>query len=140
MTRPIVSAVIIDDDPVNNLICERVLQCGNFARQIIIHTEVKTALEFFATPQEKESATSQVIFLDLNMPVLNGWDFLREYDQKELHRANRKLYILSSSIYSADLDRARAHPLVNGYISKPLDPGHLSSIAAGSQDFFIKMR
>lgn len=66
-----------------------------------------------------------LILLDLNMPYLNGWQFLEAMEEAKL---NSPVFILTSSILKEDADRAEMHPLVKGYVSKPLEIRHLEAI------------
>ena len=74
-----------------------------------------------------------VIFLDINMPVLSGWDVLNSFKNfTEITKEQFIIYILSSSIASEDKERAANSPLVTGYIEKPLSLGLIQAILNGS--------
>jgi response regulator of citrate/malate metabolism len=66
-----------------------------------------------------------MIFLDINMPKMNGWDFLDAYQQVE---DKVKVYMLSSSINSKDIQKSETYEVVNGFICKPLVVEKLSEI------------
>jgi CheY-like chemotaxis protein len=62
------------------------------------------------------------ILLDINMPIMNGWEFLDEYKRLNLDPLGKsKIYIISSSVFSNDINKARSYPLVKDFISKPLN-------------------
>ena len=68
-----------------------------------------------------------VIFLDINMPVLDGWQFLDQFSSMGLLREFR-LYVVSSSIDPADKYKASSYPVVSGYLTKPIKPAQLQAL------------
>jgi CheY-like chemotaxis protein len=61
------------------------------------------------------------ILLDINMPIMNGWDFLDEYKRLSIDPLGKtKIYIISSSVFSNDINKAKSYNLVKSFISKPL--------------------
>jgi CheY-like chemotaxis protein len=61
------------------------------------------------------------ILLDINMPIMNGWEFLDEYKHQNIDPSGKsKIFIISSSVFSNDISKARSYPLVRNFISKPL--------------------
>jgi len=71
-----------------------------------------------------------VVFLDLNMPIMNGWEFLDKLSKaKNEITMHYKLYILSSTINPDDQKKAKSNPLVSGFLSKPLTKEHLNMFA-----------
>jgi len=62
------------------------------------------------------------ILLDINMPIMNGWEFLDEYTRLNIDPSGKsKVFIISSSVFSNDINKARSYPLVKDFISKPLN-------------------
>ena len=62
------------------------------------------------------------ILLDINMPIMNGWEFLDEFKRLNIDPLGKcKIYIISSSVFSNDINKARSYPLVKDFISKPLN-------------------
>ena len=114
--------IVIDDDEFNNKICSVTLE------KIDKSSNIKTFLspvEGFAHIVTEYSRTdnneSAVLFLDINMPVMNGWEFLDRFEELAPTIKNRiKIYILSSSVDKADMMRAQNDPNVEYYLIKPL--------------------
>ncbi|MDF2158543.1 response regulator [Algoriphagus sp. CAU 1675] len=107
---------LVDDDPINNLINKRLLSKLDISELILEFLEGALALEKIAeVPKEQKI----MIFLDINMPVLNGWEFLDTYLKLFPDRSD-KIVILSSSIDFQDRQRAREYELVSGFLEKPL--------------------
>jgi CheY-like chemotaxis protein len=107
---------LVDDDPINNLINKRLLVKVGITHQIIEFVEGEYALEQI---QNQNSENNILIFLDINMPVLNGWEFLEKYVTNFPHRKD-KIIILSSSIDFQDRQKAKAFDIVSGFLEKPL--------------------
>lgn len=107
---------LVDDDPINNLINRRLLgKMGTWGR---IHEflDGRDALEKI---KKLDPTHSLLIFLDINMPVMNGWEFLEAYLEIYPDRAD-KIVILSSSIDFQDRQKADEYAIVSGFIEKPL--------------------
>lgn len=107
---------LVDDDPINNLINKRLLKKMNFSENIYEFLEAEKALETIAA---LPSTQSIMVFLDINMPVMNGWEFLNEYVSQFENRQD-KIVILSSSIDFQDRQRAMSYDIVSGFLEKPL--------------------
>ncbi len=107
---------LVDDDPINNLINRRLLGKTGISNQIDEFLGGEEALEKI---NELEPDNSLLILLDINMPVLNGWEFLNRYLEIYPDRKD-KIVILSSSIDFQDRQRAEEYQIVSGFLEKPL--------------------
>lgn len=107
---------LVDDDPINNLINRRLLGKTGISDRIEEFLGGADALEKI---NEMNPDESLIIFLDINMPVLNGWEFLNKYLETFSHR-NDKIIILSSSIDFLDRQKANGYAIVSGFLEKPL--------------------
>jgi CheY-like chemotaxis protein len=120
--------LLIDDNEIDNFINERIIATSYFAKNIIVKKSAQDALEFLKeTDNEKD--LPEIIFLDLNMPVMDGFGFLEEFDKlDEKIKKQSKVIVLSSSISPDDIDRASTNPYVFKYLNKPLSDKYLDAI------------
>ena len=119
--------LLIDDDEVTLILCKIIIEMNGFAREIVQAQNGQEGIDFYAEfLKRKQAGASEkppaLIFLDLNMPVMNGWDFLDDFyaNYQGLLPAT-KVVILSSSIDPEDCNRAAKYDIVIDFISKPLD-------------------
>jgi CheY-like chemotaxis protein len=124
------TVLLIDDDEINNMICTKIISKNDFAGNIVACSSARQGLKYLEETQtDSEKVVPSVIFLDINMPVMNGWDFLDQYKQMDsLQGKEIILIMLSSSSSSSDLTRAKSYPQVSDYITKPLTATHLQQI------------
>lgn len=114
--------MVVDDDPLNNMVCKYIILKYDKEAEITLFTDPEKALESihdtFSGAMEK---IDTVIFLDINMPVINGWEFLEAFEKmdEKIHQ-QITIYILSSSIDQGDIEKADKNPFVKGYFPKPL--------------------
>lgn len=125
-----VDIYLIDDDKLVNYLNREMIQA--IAPNSRIHSfELATiAMAYLRKKVEvNEASFPQWIFLDINMPFMDGWEFLEQYAQFPAKFCQEtKLCLLSSSIDKHDLDRAKANPYVFQYLIKPLSDEHLLGI------------
>jgi two-component SAPR family response regulator len=114
--------IIIDDDEVNNMLCQIIIKhaTGNSNVETFIYP--KEGLNYikntYAQAQEKMDT---ILFLDINMPEMDGWEFLERYDElAEDIKSQLRIIIISSSVNEEDKRRATENKYVVNYIVKPL--------------------
>lgn len=123
------SACIIDDDDIFIYGTRRIMQEVRFCEDIIVFKNGKEAIDGMQNYLIEGKSLPDIIFLDINMPVMNGWDFLEEFTKiPNLNKGKVLLYVVSSSIDPSDLQRAKEFELVNNYILKPILPKQLHEI------------
>jgi CheY-like chemotaxis protein len=118
-----VSVLLIDDDEINNFISIKLIKKAMLNTEIMACLNGKFAIEQLADIQRKDPAKMpDYILLDINMPIMNGWEFLDEYKRLNIDpQGKSKIYIISSSVFSNDINKAKSYPLVKDFISKPLN-------------------
>ncbi|GAA4498817.1 response regulator [Hymenobacter ginsengisoli] len=120
---------LIDDDHLAIFLARHLLQSEGFSNTICAFQSAEEALAELLT-HEREGLP-RVIFLDLNMPVMNGWQFLEALTpHADELRGHCHIYILTSSLALADLEKSKHYQLVDGLIHKPLDRSELRAIRA----------
>ncbi len=124
--------MLIDDDDVTLMICKLRLKKSKFCEEVITSENGQEAVQYFEEQlklAEKDRQIPELIFLDINMPVMNGWDFMEEFEKKYTHIFNNiRIDILSSSVDPKDEDKAAQHPLIMGFIMKPLTNDNLNEL------------
>jgi CheY-like chemotaxis protein len=122
--------MLVDDDPDDIFLHTREIKKAELAVQIIVKENAKQALEYLKE-QENSSDGSypDVIFLDINMPAIDGWEFLEKYSKLDNAFQERvKVFMLSTSSNPADKLRAKQWKFVYDYIEKPLTKNTLEDI------------
>jgi CheY-like chemotaxis protein len=127
---------LIDDDELANYVNESIIRSQHFTNTIVVFTTVDEALAALqAAVQQAENAFPDLIFLDMDLPGLDGWDFLEVFKMLPIERKRKcLLYMLSSSIEEADAERAQQYEEVNQFISKPLTANALQRIKSNVSD------
>lgn len=118
---PIGSVMLVDDNDTDNFIHKRVIELTGFATNIIVKNSGKSALEFLELNKNNIENLPDIIFLDINMPIVDGFVFLFEYENYPDEVKNKcKIVILSSSDSKRDIDRIVDNEYVISFITKPL--------------------
>ncbi len=116
--------LLIDDDPIQNLINTKLLNRIEFSERIDVAINGRLARDEYLLIDDP---LPEIIFLDINMPIMNGWEFLDLLKDMELPHLP-DVYMLTSSISPEDIKQSDDHPMVKGYITKPLNLDKLIEI------------
>lgn len=117
---------LIDDDDLALYLTEHLLRAEGFSNCICTFQSAQEALEKLVG---KTQRVPQVVFLDLNMPLMSGWQFLDALaPYQEALRGTCHIYILTSSLALNDLEKSKHYDLVAGLIHKPLDSKEIRAI------------
>lgn len=127
MAEKINTILLIDDDLTINYLHNRLIEKSAIAEQTIVAKNGIEGITAFLELNERLHGSDRVIiFLDLNMPIMNGWEFLEKLSKaKSEITIHYNIYILSSTINPDDKKKAKSHALVSGFLSKPLTKEHL---------------
>jgi CheY-like chemotaxis protein len=110
--------MLIDDDEDDNFFHEREIITNNLATRVVVKDSGQKALEYL---KQKTDPTTDLIFLDINMPVMTGWDFLAEYEKLDKELQSKAIIImLSTSSNPSDIAKSKTWDFVCDYITKPL--------------------
>lgn len=120
MNEPLI--YIIDDDKANNQLTRIMLEEAGFAEFKQFRMAGDALNELKNIPNEKLiTECPQVLLLDINMPAMDGWEFLTEFRKLPSELTSiPKIYLLTSSDYPGDLEKAKSFPEVVGFLSKPI--------------------
>lgn len=118
----------VDDDPITLMLCKKVITKHSFSNTIITAKNGEEALEYFnSIINKEENKLPDLIFLDLNMPVMDGWEFLDLFSTNKYSEVNStKIVVLSSTIDPEDLQKSKKYPMVIDFLSKPITTNMLS--------------
>ncbi len=121
--------LLVDDNEIDNFINERIISSSGFCDQIIVRNSAEGALNYLREISGDENKIPDIIFLDLNMPVKDGFGFLADFDGLgDSIKGKSRVVVLSSSISPEDINKASANPYVFKYLNKPLTDKYLEAI------------
>lgn len=116
--------MVVDDDRTNNLICQLMIQKFDPDAEIKLFLKPEEGLEYIENYLDKPT----VLFLDVNMPTMSGWDFLDQFlEFKSEIKENLHIYILTSAIQSFQKEK-ETYPFVKNILPKPLKMEYLKEI------------
>src|SRR5688500_1497503 len=118
------TVMLIDDNEIDNLINQKMIEAASIAENIYTHTGAKSAIEFLRNMEKHEVADKvlpDVIFLEIDMPLMDGFQFLDEFEKlSNVAKKKCKIVMLTSSINPQDFNRSKKYENVRLYLNKPL--------------------
>lgn len=113
--------LLIDDDRPTNYIHKVIIERAEITKEIIIQQNAEKALELLKTCPTLSESCPELILLDINMPGMDGWEFLDHYKTLSKEQQSKNLVVmLTTSLNPLDKKRAESYPEVQAYINKPL--------------------
>lgn len=123
--------MLIDDNDTDNFISKRIIEITEFAERVEVKNSGQHALEYLSAHANEADQLPSLIFLDINMPVMDGFMFLYEFENLPTTiREKSRVIILSSSDNKRDIDKIINNKSVIQYITKPLTQNVLEEIKA----------
>ena len=121
--------MLVDDNDTDNFISRRIIEITKFAEDVIVKNSGKGALDYLKENEEAASELPDIIFLDINMPIVDGFVFLYEYEKfGNLVKDKCRVIILSSSDNKRDIDKIVNNDYVIKFVTKPLTEKTLEEI------------
>ena len=118
---------VVDDDPIYQIIVNKIIKKSELFSSVSSFTNGKDALDALKKTLENNEMPPNIILLDINMPIMDGWEFMEEM---VLLKSKIRIYIVSSSIAFEDKSKAKNYTEIIAYLSKPITANDLILIAA----------
>jgi len=128
------AVMLIDDNEIDNLINQKMIEAADISEHIYTHTGARSAIEFLKNLEKIDKETKDVlpdvIFLDIDMPLMDGFQFLDEFNKLADDTRNKcKIVMLTSSINPQDVNKSKKYTYVKKYINKPLTQQNLTNLS-----------
>ena len=120
MKKKISLVSVIDDDHFFQFSTKRILESSEKVEEVLQFYDGELAMKYFRLNRNESSKIPKLIFLDLNMPFMDGWQFLDEFTANKFSLDVITIYICTSSSSTSDRDRYNQYPKLSGYMIKPI--------------------
>jgi CheY-like chemotaxis protein len=118
------TCLLIDDNYIDNFVTRKILEVSNFAETVIVARSATEAIDSL----REGSVKPDVIFLDVRMPMMSGFEFLEAYDKINIDKSGIKIFMLSSSLDPLDIRRSMDNKYITQFLHKPLTQKALEAL------------
>lgn len=127
------TAMLIDDNEMDNFINSKMIEGCCFASRVFVHSGAKSAIEYLnnicVLGNEHDNLIPEIIFLDLNMPVMDGFQFVDEFEKfPEQFKKKIKIIMFTTSLNPDDSKKATQAKCIEGFVIKPLSESSLQQL------------
>lgn len=129
MKKKLNCILLIDDDDSTNFIHKRLIKKTGYTEIVKAVESAEAGIDFLKHKVNGEYPCPELIFLDINMPGMSGWDFLEEYDKLEdIQKGRIVVVMLTTSLNPDDEEKSKKIPTIKGFMNKPLTKEGLMDI------------
>lgn len=122
-----INLLVIDDDDINIFIIKKIVEKTELAINMVSKSNGQQAIDYIKETTDSAAQFPHLMLIDINMPIMNGWEFVEAYQMLNIQH-NVDMYILSSSVYENDIEKTKSYTSVKGFISKPLSIERLKEL------------
>jgi CheY-like chemotaxis protein len=122
------SILLIDDDKASNFIHTHIIKKTLVLDTLISKLNGEEAIAYLTTKKDGEYPQPELIFLDINMPVMNGWEFIEEYKKINFSKKLAIIIMFTTSLNSVERERAEKLAIISDFATKPLTTEFLQDI------------
>jgi two-component system chemotaxis response regulator CheY len=128
MIKKIALVSVIDDDRFFQFSTRKIVEATNMVENLIEFADGEVAIQYFLKHKDEELLLPDLVFLDLNMPYMDGWQFLEEFTANTFKKELITIYISTSSDNKYDHDKFETFPKLKGYLIKPISKSQFQEV------------
>jgi len=128
MMKKIALVSVIDDDRFFQFSTRKIVEATNLVENLIEFSDGEIAIQYFLAHKDEEAKLPDLVFLDLNMPYMDGWQFLDEFTTNTFKKELITIYISTSSDSKYDRDKFLTYPKLKGYLIKPISKSQFQEV------------